>query len=75
MTDDADELPPKRDRRPRKWRGLPRWVLAVRLAIPQSWFTKRGPGVEAAARSAFYRLSRFERGVAVVMGWVPRGWL
>lgn len=50
----------------------------VRLAkarLPGSWFTKKGPGVEAEARRCFYALSDAQRIIAVERGWVPRAWL
>ena len=49
--------------------------LAVKALIPSSWFTKKGPGVEAQARKAFSRMSFFQRRLAVAKGWFPTSWL
>jgi len=64
-----------RDRRPRKWRRMIPQVLAVREILPDSWFTKRGPGVEATARAAFRALDPAGKWIAVRRGWIPGTWL
>lgn len=47
------------------------WV--VRCKIPQSWFTKRGPGVHAEARKTWNCFTKEQKAVAVERGWFPAG--
>lgn len=49
--------------------------IVVKKLIPRSYFTKRGPGVEAEARAAFREMTQGQRLVAVGRGWLPRHWL
>jgi len=71
------ELPEgyRRTRFPRKWRRMPPAVLRVRRRLPQSWFTKRGPGVEREMQLALRTLTREERRLAVARGWVHPSFL
>ena len=73
----------------KKIRALCRWLLSkavmaggghetrrgiVKARIPHSWFTKKGPGVEAEARRAFYGMTRKQKVVAITAGWFPESW-
>src|ERR1041384_6184373 len=52
----------------------PEHPIVVRSLIPDSWFTKRGPGVEARARQAFRDMRPSQRVVAMTCGWCPKTW-
>lgn len=47
------------------------WI--VRALIPDSWFTKKGPGVLYEARLAWNKFTKQQKVVAVGCGWFPDG--
>jgi len=46
----------------------------LKQRIPRSWFTKKGPGVEAKAKLAFRRLDPIDRAIVLQLGWFPMTW-
>ena len=46
----------------------------IKQHIPPSWFTKKGPGVDAKAQLFFQRLDAYDRGITLRMGWFPAAW-
>ena len=46
----------------------------LKQRIPRSWFTKKGPGVEAKAKLAFRRLDPIDRAIVLQLGWFPMAW-
>lgn len=46
----------------------------VKARLPTSWFTKRGPGVEANAVRAFRSMTPEQKELAIARGWVPAWW-
>lgn len=46
----------------------------IKRSIPRSWFTKKGPGVEANARRFFQSLDAYDREVVLRKGWFPPAW-
>jgi len=46
----------------------------LKQRIPRSWFTKKGPGVEAKAKLAFRRLDPIDRAIVLQLGWFPLAW-
>ena len=74
----------------KKVRALRRWMLSmsimggggdevkpliVKAKIPNAWFTKKGPGVEAETRRAFADMTPGQQAFAVGAGWIPERWL
>ena len=50
-------------------------LLQIKQTIPDSWFTKSGPGVERTAQLAVQNLSRDDRVLAAAQGWIPEEWI
>ena len=51
--------------------GVEWWI--VRALIPDSWFTKRGPGVLAQAQEVWRKFTAKQKAVAVGCGFFPAG--
>ncbi len=47
------------------------WI--VRALIPQSWFTKKGPGIHAEALLTWKKFTPKQKAVAVRRGWFAEG--
>lgn len=48
----------------------------AKILLPRAWFTRKGPGVEEAARKAFFDdMTGGQQDAAVRRGWVPARWL
>lgn len=48
--------------------------LIIKAQIPQSWFTKSGPGVTKNARRVFLAFTPAQREYAMMRGWFPAAW-
>ncbi len=55
-----------------QWPDAAEWWIC-RALIPDSWFTKRGPGVFYEARKAWNRFTKEQKSVAVARGFFPAG--
>lgn len=73
----------------KKIRALRNWLLRMSVAggggdelrpdivkaqIPNAWFTKKGPGIEADTRQAFKDMNSGQKAIAISRGWIPSHW-
>ena len=58
--------------RKRQWASSAEWWI-VRALIPDSWFTKSGPGTTHEARLVWNKFTTEQKAVAVECGFFPEG--